>query len=151
MRSIRSAAFLVALSACSARPTLRDPHEHQLAITIHNESGVPLCDVHIYLIHNTDRGHNWLQSQREIESGGKRDFWVAKEDPARTYQVQATSCAKGNLEATGYAPSVHMNGPAHVVLFDDGKPASKDAATALAHANENTTLIPAKFTRRSAR
>jgi len=154
---LRSAGVVVVLAACSGRPTLRDPHEKQLGISVHNESGQSLCEVHIYLAHNPDVGHNWLQAQREIPSGEERSFWVPKDDPAMTYQVQVQACprpdAKGKvpMAASGYAPSVFMNGPAHVVLFDEGNPASKETATGIAHANENTTLIPAKFARRSTR
>lgn len=147
---LRSGVLAVALAGCAGRPTLRD-HEHQLAITVHNETETPLCEVHIYLAHHADTGHNWLQAQPEIAGGAERGFWVPKKDPAETYQVQVVGCPTGKLGVSGYAPSVFMNGPAHVVLFDDGNPARKQAAAALAHANENTTLIPAKFSRRSQR
>src|SRR5436190_24363078 len=124
MRRLRIAGVVVGVAACSGRPTLRDPHENQLAITVHNEAGQSLCEVHIFLAHNPDVGHNWLQAQREIETGSERSFWVPKQDPATTYQVQVTSCppaakAKAPVQVTGYAPSIFMNGPAHVVLFDD--------------------------------
>jgi len=141
--------LVLALAACRTAgiQSLRDPHENQLAITVHNESGAPLCEVHIFLIHSTDHGHNWLQEQREIPTRTSREFWVPKEDPARTYQVDLGGCSGAKTVVGGYAPSIHMNGPAHAVLFDEGTPASKDAAQGIAHANENATLIPAKFSR----
>ena len=146
---IRIGLVLVGLLGCrhSGISSLRDPHENQLAITVHNESGAAVCEVHIFLIHSTDRGHNWLQQQREIPTGETRDFWVPKEDPARTYQVDLSGCAGSRPAVRGYAPSVHMNGPAHAILFDEGTPARRDAAQGLAHTNENATLIPAKFSR----
>jgi hypothetical protein len=40
-----------------------------------------------------------------------------------------------------------MNTDGHAVLFDEGKPASHAAADELAHAHDNTTRVPAKFSR----
>ena len=87
--TVVSGLLAVSLAACATGATLRDPHEHDLSITVHNESGRPICGVHIFHAHNADKGHNWLESQRDIPTGASRAFWVPKRDPAETYQVQA--------------------------------------------------------------
>lgn len=147
MRALAPACLLVACAG--ARASMRDPHEHELAITVHNESGAAICSVHIFPIHETERGASKLPPEMRIKHGESLDFYVPKNDPAKTYQVEAGSCSEDKRQVSGYAPSIFMNGPALVVLFDEGDPKSKEAAQSLAHTNDNTTVVPAKYTRKA--
>jgi hypothetical protein len=130
---------LVLFGCAGAR--IRDLHEGKHKLTFHNEGGGPVCGIYIFPFGRSDQGANWLPPDTEVAQGRSIELWVAPE----TYQFRATGCPYERQHVSGYVASVIMNTPGIVVLFDEALARSKDAAVALAHRHENSTLVPAKY------
>lgn len=137
-------ALVMSVAACgSARTAIEgDPHAGQHELTFHNETSGTVCAVHIFPEGETAEGDSWLPARTEVASGAKYTFWI---EPG-TYQVRVVGCPRERLQVNGFAPQVIMNRAGVVVLFAEDNPASAQAATALAHANPNSTRIPVKIT-----
>jgi len=119
-----------------------DPHAGQFELAFHNESGISVCELHIFPEGEAAEGKNWVDAGVEVTTGRPVHFWV---EPG-TYQVRAVGCAKEKFQVTGFAPQVIMNRSGVVVLYREDVAASVEAARALAHENQNSTQIPAKLT-----
>lgn len=137
-------ALAMSIAACgSARTAIEgDPHAGQHQLTFHNETGGTVCALHIFPEGETREGESWLPAATEVGKGAKYTVWV---EPG-TYQVRVVGCARERMQVNGYAPQVIMNRDGVVVLFSEDNAASVEAAGALAHANPNSTRIPAKIT-----
>jgi hypothetical protein len=137
---IAKLAIAVVMIGC-AGTTIRTAHEGQHSLTFHNEAGGPVCGIYIFPFGRSEQGTNWLPPDTEVASGGSIELWVTPE----TYQFRATGCPYERQHVSGYVASVIMNTPGIVVLFNESEARSKDAAVALAHRHENSTLVPAKY------
>ena len=137
---------LACLLSCVG-PTIRNrSHDGEFRLVFHNETAQAVCAIHVYRFGQPERGANWLEPQTEVQARESIELWLAPD----TYQFYAESCAYERDLATGYAPSVVMNAHGVVALFNEADAASKSAAQELAHANENSTMIPAKYKRNTA-
>jgi hypothetical protein len=118
-----------------------DPHAGQFELTFHNEAGSAVCALHIFPEGEPAEGDSWLDAGTEVAAGRFISFWLRP----GTYQVRAVGCSREKLQVTGFAPQVIMNRSGVVVLYREDVPKSVEAADALAHANQNSTRIPAKL------
>ena len=134
-------AALLIVAGCTGKPLRHDPHEGEHQLTFHNVAGSPVCGFYVYLVTDAQQGNNRLETVGELRSGNQLRLWFAPGD----YQVRATSCSYEKLAVSGYTTNVRLNMDGMVVLYrgDDAK--SKDAATRLAHDNQNTYLVLAKL------